>query len=349
MECTRPKRTEGSSSAGGKGSGKTLKHLDAASEVGTSAGVSSVGLTEEQLQTMIKRAVEEREKSTSSSETGSASEDFSSMVKGLVHAGNKQKTIKVSAILANKALRGLLDSGATNVVRNWRPSDSLETRREIRVELAVGDHRNLEISDVGSIVMSEGTVIQPIIPLLMMTKVLNCVLTTESNGRLRLTHPTHGRITIDETDGTPQIDADLTADLIEEIESKVRNERTRQVRETLVKKAMAFACGWSTGKMPDVNNMKGTEESVREFSEFLKDLQVHKFDAKVDEWGKGDQRGCPERKHVLMSMKLAKFGLTATEADVMRLGKHIDTDDILDSTSTEAVSGDRSTEGVCIH
>ena len=118
-----------------------MKHLDAASEAGTSAGVSTVGLTEEQLQTMIKRAVEEREKSATSSETGSGSEEFSSMVKGLVQAG-KQKTIKVSAIIATKAQRGLLDSGATNIVRNWRPTDSLETRRDIRVELAVGDHRN---------------------------------------------------------------------------------------------------------------------------------------------------------------------------------------------------------------
>jgi hypothetical protein len=296
---------------------------------------------------MIKRAVEEREKSTSSSETGSGSEEFSSMVKGLVHAG-KQKTIKVSAIIATKARRGLLDSGATNIVRNWRPTDSLETRRDIRVELAVGDHRNLEISDVGSIVMSEGTVVQPIIPLLMMTRVLSCALSTEPNGKLRLTHPTHGRINIDETDGTPQIDIDLTAQLIDEIESKVRTERTRKVRESLVKKAMSFAGGWATGKMPEVHKMKDTEEAVSEFTEFLRDLQVHKFDAKVDEWGSGDQRGCPERKHVLMSLKLAKFGLTATEADVMRLGKHVGADDNLENISTEAVCGDKSTEGVCV-
>ena len=355
LECTRPKREAGttssySGSGTGKGSGKvSLKSLDTASEVGTSAGVSTVGLTEEQLQAMIKRAVDEREKSGTASETGSQAEDFSSMVKGLVFAG-KQKTIKVSAIITTKAQRGLLDSGATNIVRNWRPTDSLETRRDIRVELAVGDHRNLEISDVGSIVMGEGTVIQPIIPLLMMTRVLNCELSTGPTGRLRLTHPTRGVIKIDETDGTPQIDSDLTTELIDEIESKVRAERTKQVRESLVRKAMSFACGWATGKMPgpEVHKLKGTEEAVEEFTEFLRELQVNKFDEKIDEWGSGDQRGCPQRKHVVMSMKLAKFGLTATEADVMRLGKHIGADDDLDHLSTEAVCGDKATEGVCV-
>ena len=233
-------------------------------------------------------------------------------------------------------------------MRNWRPTDSLETRRDIRVELAVGDHRNLEISDVGSIVMGEGIVIQPIIPLLMMTRVLNCELATGPTGKLRLTHPTRGLIKIDETDGTPQIDSDLTTELIDEIESKVRSERTRQVRESLVKKAMSFACGWATGRMPEVHKMKDTEESVREFSEFLRELQINKFDKKIDEWGSGDQRGCPQRKHVVMSMKLAKFGLTATEADVMRLGRHIGADDDLDHLSTEAVCGDKATEGVCV-
>ena len=51
---------------------------------------------------------------------------------------------------------------------------------------------------------------------------------------------------------------------------------------------------------------------------------------------------------MLMSLKLAKFGLTATEADVMRLGKHVGADDNLDNISTEAVSGDKSTEG-CVY
>ena len=109
----------------------------------------------------------------------------------------------------------------------------------------------------------------------------------------------------------------------------------------MVKKAMSFACGWATGKMPDVHKLKDTEEAVKEFTEFLRDLRVHKFNAKIDEWGGGDQKGCPERKRVLMSLKLAKFGLTATEADVMRLGKHVGADDNLENISTEAVCGDK--------
>ena len=152
--CDKPRRdkTAGSGTGtgkGGTGTGKgtqplTAKSLEVLSNAGTSvsqhkdvdvmtsAGVSTAGSIAEQVATMavqltaaINRIQQKEEKlqgSPARSSSSNAGEDLDGEVAALVKRLVQLKTIRINS-LGGSTNEGLFDSGATNIVRNWKERD----------------------------------------------------------------------------------------------------------------------------------------------------------------------------------------------------------------------------------
>ena len=83
------------------------------------------------------------------------------------------KVIKVTGIkLGDK--KGLFDSGATNIVRSWRTSDSEAQLKVVDISLAAGFTLKMTVNEVGSLIGRQEERVEPIIPLLHLTRFLKC-------------------------------------------------------------------------------------------------------------------------------------------------------------------------------
>ena len=115
--------------------------------------------------------------------------------------------------------KGLLDSGATHPLRAKRPGENIQQLPRVNVTLADDREVSMALSPTGVIIGGEST--EPIIPMGLLTKTLNCqVLWTEDG--LRVWHPVRGSLEVKVENGCPMVNRNLALDLIEEIEEKAK-------------------------------------------------------------------------------------------------------------------------------
>ena len=114
------------------------------------------------------------------------------------------------------SLSGLLDSGATHPLRPVRKNEKLDHYPKVQVTLAGDQQVTMSLAPTGVIIGGPGA--EPIVPMGLLTKVLNCKISWDGEA-LQVLHPTMGLLDVVIKEGCPMVSQDLALRLIEEIES----------------------------------------------------------------------------------------------------------------------------------
>ena len=114
------------------------------------------------------------------------------------------------------SLSGLLDSGATHPLRPAKKNEKLDHYPKVQVTLAGDQQVTMSLAPTGVIIGGPGA--EPIVPMGLLTKVLNCKITWDGEA-LQVLHPTIGLLDVVIKEGCPMVSQDLALKLIEEIES----------------------------------------------------------------------------------------------------------------------------------
>ena len=113
-------------------------------------------------------------------------------------------------------MRGLVDSGATHPLRPMMKGEDTSDYEEKTVELAAGETYRLKVT-LGGTLVAEDERIQPIIPMGMLTKDLNCQVKW-SGKTCAVVHPGRGRLPVVMSQGCPELPRELALSLIQELE-----------------------------------------------------------------------------------------------------------------------------------
>lgn len=132
----------------------------------------------------------------------------------------KKVTLKPFRIskLTRSSNQGLLDSGATHPLRAKKPGEKIHHLPRVRVTLAGDREVQMHLTPTGVIVGDHGT--EPIVPMGMLTGVLQCTVTWDAEG-LKVSHPTMGMLDVKVDNGCPMVTQSTALSLIEQIEKKV--------------------------------------------------------------------------------------------------------------------------------
>ena len=114
------------------------------------------------------------------------------------------------------SLSGLLDSGATHPLRPVRKNERLDHYPKVQVILAGDQQVTMSLAPTGVIIGGPGA--EPIVPMGLLTRVLNCKINWDGEA-LQVLHPTMGLLDVVIKEGCPMVSQDLALRLIEEIES----------------------------------------------------------------------------------------------------------------------------------
>jgi len=166
-----------------------------------------------QFQKLMVKALQAQEKK-------SGPEDLEDILKSLKKAN--MKTIRVKSTSIKTDRRGLIDSGATNPVRELESEEELMTCQPVNVEVAFKEEVEsvLMINEWGTVIGPQGT--ETILPMNDMVQWLKCNVTWKDH-ELTIVHPEHGDLEVEVINGTPYIDNQLCLDLIKDVETKKKN------------------------------------------------------------------------------------------------------------------------------
>ena len=115
-----------------------------------------------------------------------------------------------------KKARGLLDGGATNALRTAKDPKELQCCTLTRVSLALG-HASLHLTPVGTLISAEP--VAPIVPMGVLAAELKCKVAWEGE-TCQVVHPVRGKLPVVMINRCPELDAEITEELIREIEDK---------------------------------------------------------------------------------------------------------------------------------
>ena len=142
------------------------------------------------------------------------------------------KSIKVFRVsrLGFNSEEGLIDSGATHALRNWRKGDEKLRLKDIQVTLACGRSKALKMSPGGTMIAMEPST-EPIVPMGKMIAVLGWKVEWTQDGGMILSHPLRPTIHPKMRNGCPYVEKEVALDFIEELESEGREEFSEEDRE----------------------------------------------------------------------------------------------------------------------
>eukprot|EP00434_Breviolum_minutum_P029251 symbB.v1.2.025873.t1/scaffold2543.1/size76562/5 len=127
------------------------------------------------------------------------------------------KVMRLSRLVKNDS-GGLLDSGATHPLRPRRDDEDESQLRSVEVVLADGAKRQLQMTP-GQTMLSDCLEVEPIVPMTLLTTVLNCNVKWEGH-QVQVEHPVRGSLKVAFSNGCPTGSRKLALDLIKEIEMK---------------------------------------------------------------------------------------------------------------------------------
>lgn len=128
------------------------------------------------------------------------------------------KVITLSEIRRSKG-RGLVDSGASNPVREENYSDKQHVLTDVDIDLALGKTARMKFTPLGTVIGPKG--VSPILPFNDMIRTCGVIL-EHDDVKIRLYHPVKGYLKTYQDNNLLEIDESVCLDLIQEVEDAKR-------------------------------------------------------------------------------------------------------------------------------